>query len=124
MPLTLSKNASRYPVPVSRIAARRCWTNPRSKPPPSPQLLRPLQPPSSHSYRGHAMTAEELETLGAILGHRFARPEYLEQALTHRSRRQHDPSSDNERLEFLGDRVLGLVVSEMLSHSFPDWDAG
>jgi ribonuclease III len=70
------------------------------------------------------MTAEELEELGAILGHRFARPERLEQALTHRSRRQNDPSSDNERLEFLGDRVLGLVASEMLCHTFPEWDAG
>ena len=70
------------------------------------------------------MTAEELEDLGAILGHRFAHPERLEQALTHRSRRQNDAALDNERLEFLGDRVLGLVVSEMLCQAFPDWDAG
>ena len=70
------------------------------------------------------MTAEELEELGAILGHRFAHPERLEQALTHRSRRQNDAASDNERLEFLGDRVLGLVASEMLCHAFPEWDAG
>jgi ribonuclease-3 len=33
-------------------------------------------------------------------------------------------SVDNERLEFLGDRVLGLVASEHLFQSFPDWDAG
>src|SRR6202030_3290880 len=70
------------------------------------------------------MTVEELEELGAILGHRFAHPERLEQALTHRSRRQNDAASDNERLEFLGDRVLGLVASEQLCHAFPDWDAG
>ena len=70
------------------------------------------------------MTAEELEELGAILGHRFAHPERLEQALTHRSRRQNDAASDNERLEFLGDRVLGLIASEVLCHAFPDWDAG
>ncbi|MGA8145552.1 MAG: ribonuclease III [Candidatus Acidiferrales bacterium] len=70
------------------------------------------------------MTAEELEELEAILGHRFAHPECLEQALTHRSRRQNDASSDNERLEFLGDRVLGLVASELLCQAFPDWDAG
>ena len=70
------------------------------------------------------MTAEELEELGAILGHRFAHPERLEQALTHRSRRQSDAASDNERLEFLGDRVLGLVASEVLCHAFPEWDAG
>lgn len=70
------------------------------------------------------MTAEELERLGAILGHRFAHPERLEQALTHRSHRQNDAASDNERLEFLGDRVLGLVASELLCQMFPDWDAG
>src|SRR5262249_13182931 len=54
--------------------------------------------------------------LAAILGHEFARPELLEQALTH-------PSSGAgftyERLEFLGDRVLGLVVAEMVFHAFP-----
>ena len=70
------------------------------------------------------MTAEQLEELETILGHRFAHPERLERALTHRSHRQHDAASDNERLEFLGDRVLGLVASEMLCQSFPDWDAG
>lgn len=70
------------------------------------------------------MTAEELEELGAILGHRFANPERLEQALTHRSRRQNNIGSDNERLEFLGDRVLGLVASDVLCHSYPEWDAG
>src|SRR5262249_23945890 len=70
------------------------------------------------------MTADELEALGAILGHRFAHPERLEQALTHRSRRQNDAAGDNERLEFLGDRVRGLVASEMLCQLFPDWDAG
>ena len=70
------------------------------------------------------MTAEELEELGAILGHRFAHPERLEQALTHRSRRQNDALLDNERLEFLGDRVLGLIASEVLCQAFPDWDAG
>ena len=62
------------------------------------------------------MTAEELEELEAILGHRFAQPDRLERALTHRSHRQNDAGSDNERLEFLGDRVLGLVASE---HTLP-----
>jgi len=70
------------------------------------------------------MTAQELDALGAILGHRFVHPERLEQALTHRSHRQNDAASDNERLEFLGDRVLGLIASEMLCQMFPDWDAG
>ncbi len=45
------------------------------------------------------------------LGHRFARPELLMEALTHPSTAG---NSDNQRLEFLGDRVLGLVVAEAL----------
>lgn len=70
------------------------------------------------------MTAEELQELEAILGHRFNDSEWLERALTHRSRRQNAGGTDNERLEFLGDRVLGLVASEQLCKTFPDWDAG
>jgi ribonuclease-3 len=71
-----------------------------------------------------AMTAEERDELEAILGHRFEHPERLERALTHRSHRQTSGGIDNERLEFLGDRVLGLVASEQLFASFPNWDAG
>jgi ribonuclease-3 len=70
------------------------------------------------------VTAEERENLETILGHRFAHPEWLERALTHRSRRRDSDGIDNERLEFLGDRVLGLVASEHLFHTFPEWDAG
>jgi ribonuclease-3 len=55
------------------------------------------------------------------LSHRFARPELLAEALTHRSaadpRRQLLDS--NERLEFLGDRVLALVMAEWLAERFP-----
>jgi ribonuclease III len=70
------------------------------------------------------MTEDERGELEAIFGHRFERPERLERALTHRSHRQSDNGSDNERLEFLGDRVLGLVASERLCRAFPEWDSG
>ncbi|MGH9690830.1 MAG: ribonuclease III [Candidatus Acidiferrales bacterium] len=70
------------------------------------------------------MTPEEHAQLEALLGHRFARSEHLERALTHRSYRQSSGAIDNERLEFLGDRVLGLVASEQLCRSFPGWEAG
>lgn len=70
------------------------------------------------------MTVEERGQLEFALGYRFEQSERLERALTHRSHRQNSESVDNERLEFLGDRVLGLVVSEYLFQSFPDWDAG
>jgi ribonuclease III len=71
-----------------------------------------------------AMTGEELGELETILGHRFEQPERLERALTHRSHRQTSSGIDNERLEFLGDRVLGLVASEHLFESSPHWDSG
>jgi ribonuclease III len=61
--------------------------------------------------------------LSALMGHAFARPELLSQALTHPSMQQHRRSHGSdpyERLEFLGDRVLGLVVAEMLFTRFPD----
>ena len=70
------------------------------------------------------MTPEERAQLEAILGHHFENPERLERALIHRSHRQTSNGVDNERLEFLGDRVLGLVASEQLCRSFPEWDSG
>jgi ribonuclease-3 len=73
------------------------------------------------------MTEEELHRLEARLGHQFREPLGIEQALTHRSVRLPAPATaqlDNERLEFLGDRVLGLVVSQHLCECFPQWDVG
>lgn len=57
------------------------------------------------------------QALGAALGHEFSRPDLLEQALTHPSAAA---KSTYERLEFLGDRVLGLVVAEMVYRTYPD----
>ncbi|PKQ12628.1 MAG: ribonuclease III [Alphaproteobacteria bacterium HGW-Alphaproteobacteria-1] len=55
----------------------------------------------------------ELRAFQARLGHEFEQPELLVEALTHSS--MSSPSrSDNQRLEFLGDRVLGLVMAEAL----------
>jgi ribonuclease-3 len=54
------------------------------------------------------------------LNYRFRDPALLEQALTHRSyAHEQGGASDNERLEFLGDAVLGLVVSHLLYEHFP-----
>jgi len=63
-----------------------------------------------------------LSQLQDRLGHRFAKTALLERALTHPSVSA-DPNhlgGDYERLEFLGDRVLGLVVAEMLFERFPE----
>lgn len=52
-------------------------------------------------------------------------PALLEQALTHRSYAyEHGGIPDNERLEFLGDSVLGLAVTERLYGDHPDLDEG
>ena len=61
-----------------------------------------------------------------LLGHRFQRPELLTEALTHpstavKTRRR---TGTYERLEFLGDRVLGLVIADMLLRTFPDEPEG
>jgi len=64
----------------------------------------------------------DFDALAARAGHRFARPELLRQALTHRSAA--DPRrgqlDSNERLEFIGDRVLGLLMAEWLIERFPE----
>ncbi|MGH9591443.1 MAG: ribonuclease III [Bryobacteraceae bacterium] len=85
------------------------------------------------------MVESEQELLEKLLGHRFRRPEWLECALTHSSwhaehvARQEAGSTgaengagneDNEKLEFLGDAVLTLVVSESLLKDFPEWNEG
>ena len=55
----------------------------------------------------------ELQGLEARIGHQFAKPELLIEAVTHASMSS-ATRSDNQRLEFLGDRVLGLVMAEAL----------
>lgn len=58
--------------------------------------------------------------MGDRLGHRFASPELLAQALTHRSA----GAPHNERLEFLGDGVVNLLVAEALYRRWPKADEG
>jgi ribonuclease-3 len=55
----------------------------------------------------------ELKAFQERLGHRFKRPELLAQAVTHASMSSAN-RDDNQRMEFLGDRVLGLVMAEAL----------
>jgi ribonuclease-3 len=58
--------------------------------------------------------------MNSALGHAFADPALLLQALTHRSA----AVRNNERLEFLGDALLSVVVAEALFHRFPKADEG
>lgn len=57
--------------------------------------------------------AAELQAFAGRIGHDFKRPELLIEAMTHSSLSS-ATRPDNQRLEFLGDRVLGLVISEAL----------
>src|SRR5258708_27169404 len=66
-------------------------------------------------------TAASLLPLEDALGHHFAKGDLLIEALTHPSavRRRGISKRGYERLEFLGDRVLGLIVAELLGRRFP-----
>lgn len=73
-----------------------------------------------------------LKELEAALGHRFARPELLLRAVTHRSllteqavKGGREPEApEHERLEFLGDAALGLAVAQELYDEHPEWREG
>jgi ribonuclease-3 len=67
----------------------------------------------------------KFKDLEKALGHRFKDQQLLEVALTHASvRGVKGKRSDNERLEFIGDRVLGLAIAEFLNECFPDGTEG
>ena len=64
---------------------------------------------------------EEIAPLQTLLGHRFSRPDLLWEALTHSGAAA---EGDYQRLEFLGDRVLGLIIAGHLLETHGDADAG
>lgn len=64
-----------------------------------------------------------IEACQERIGYRFERVQWLERALTHSSVKTPDRPS-NERLEFLGDAILGFVISEHLFRSFPTQPEG
>jgi len=75
------------------------------------------------------MTAAGAAALAALerrIGYRFTDRDLLKRALTHASAGagQSSAAANYERLEFLGDRVLGLVVAEMLLEAFPEASEG
>ena len=74
------------------------------------------------------MEVAEIAELESVLGHLFRDPRWLFQALMHSSRLPErlpeEPAESNENLEFLGDAVLELVVSEELVREFPGWSEG
>jgi ribonuclease-3 len=96
---------------------------------PKPDATREAAPPKTK--RGKAAAEREARAaLEARIGHKFADPALLATALTHVSalkptRKRGDKRGDSyQRMEFLGDHVLGLVVSDMLYRAFPKADEG
>jgi len=69
------------------------------------------------------VTDDELQALEARLGHAFADPSRVRLALTHRSSVAKQ-GEHNETLEFLGDSVLGLAISELLLRAWPEASEG
>ena len=68
-----------------------------------------------------------IKDLETAIGYRFKNITLLQNALTHSSyanERWHDSLKSNERLEFLGDSILGMVVAEYLYQNFPDRPEG
>lgn len=87
-----------------------------------------VRDPLVASRQDHSLNAPDpAASLEAILGHAFARPELLREALTHRSAvhgRGRRGRGSNERMEFVGDRVLGLLIAEWLAERFPHEQEG
>lgn len=80
----------------------------------------PIPATTDPSAAPAAADPSELDQLQTQLGYRFARPQLLQRALTHRSY----SSVHNERLEFLGDAVLGLAVAHFLFAALGDHTEG
>ena len=69
------------------------------------------------------METQDVQRVESLLGYHFNRPELLKEALTHSSQAE-DHLASNERMEFLGDAVLSLVVCQSLFERFPEYEEG
>ncbi len=104
----------RVSVPASQADAARTVIAQQATRPPAGEVVRIAE-------------SRDLSGFEERIGHRFADPQLLERALTHRSRANEDATgatADNESLEFLGDAVLGFVMADLLFREFPQLDEG
>ena len=65
--------------------------------------------------------SENIKEIEKVINYNFKSVSLLKQALTHKS---YDNITNNEKLEFLGDRVLGLVISQKLLEKYPEEKEG
>ena len=72
----------------------------------------------SLAEKNYLMKPSDIDQIEKILGIKFSDRSLIEQAFTHKSKSM-SISKNNERLEFLGDRVLGLVIAGFLSNEYP-----
>ncbi|PID78846.1 ribonuclease III [bacterium DOLZORAL124_64_63] len=98
-----------------------------SGPAPAGSGSAPVSPSDATTGGAPAVDSHQLDALEAKLGYHFRDRSLLTNALLHRSHIHvtgQDREQSNERLEFLGDAVLGLVVNEQLFHQYPDRSEG
>lgn len=67
---------------------------------------------------------QNLAKLKQVFCHSFTNPKLLDRALTHSSLKKSASDPSYQRLEFLGDRVLGLIIAELLIERFPNSSEG
>lgn len=113
------------------VAAGACRREPAHRPSSVHMQARETQKDDVHEFlslaRRHTKkatgTADELGEMQELIGYQFSDLAVLVQAVTHRSAAPKSLDS-NQRLEYLGDAVLGMVVAEHLFHTFPHFDEG
>lgn len=126
MAATATRSASRA-HDIARSASGRLWAQPparrRTQPPPAVVLFLARSAPSA----GRGAELSDLSELETRLRLKFKDQSLLRQALIHTSFLNENPGIDvgsNERLEFLGDAALGVVVAQQLYKEYPDVDEG
>ena len=93
----------------------------------SPEAPAASELPAAKKRRSKATAKAEAAAIEARIGHTFADPSLLTTAFTHVSalkKSARGRGDSYQRLEFLGDHVLGLIVSDMLYRAFPKADEG
>lgn len=91
--------------------------------PADPAITSPSEPDASSAPASDRTVENRLQQCQAVLGYTFSDPKLLQQALTHASI-SHTRLASNERLEFLGDAIMGAIICEELYRLFPDYPEG
>ena len=93
---------------------------------PALPVVKPKSKSRTKSAREPSAKGADVRAVESRIGHTFQDPSLLRIALTHVSalKSPNDRAASYQRLEFLGDHVLGLVVSDMLFRAFPKADEG